>query len=605
MDKLNEDFFSELFLLPSFSTLERGQLQLSTRSGGFGLRSHYATREAAYLGSWLDSFATVRSHCPVESLSATAFQQAGPSCVQAARAVVAGLEARGIYLAANGDVSQTAPQQAWAWLDGAQNLRQRQHAISAQEEVARREALLRQAAPLDRARIRSCGGWSAGAWLQVAPTQDLFTFDDTAFTTATRFRLGKDVGVPGEKCKHVYTNPGASENRCRKEVDPKGFHSLTCSVGGLEKLRHNRIRDLLHSMFTAAGYTSMRERLVPEWVQRRRHRAGGWSIRQAQLDLQLYHPPDDPVVYGDVVIGHPHALKYRRAAAVTDGATAAAKEREKHGRYPASRLVRGRLVPFAVETYGRWGDEAVKFFKTAAERAGQRHADLRCLGRNAAAAVSGKYATQLSCTLQKINVRMLIQSLGDSELLLSTSRPHIDLSSDWIAPRPDTQDADWTAQQVEDLLLHADSLRRLAVGNPYSRLGQEPTALAPRGAPRPGEVVTARAAGGVAEEVAAAVGGGAASEVVGDGSTGVGEDLAVVSDASGIEVPAGAGDGVLSGAEDSGGLEVEVHPDLVSDAAGVAAVVDPTVSADQEGGASEMCGRAACSGTPARKQVQE
>jgi len=96
--------------------------------------------------------------------------------------------------------------------------------------------------------------------------------------------------------------------------------------------------------------------------------------------------------------------------------------------------------------------------------------------------------------------------------------------------------------------------------------------------------VTASAAGGVAEEVAAAVGGGAASEVFVDGSTGVGEDSAVVSDASGAEVPAGAGDGVLGEVVQDGGFEVEVHPDLVSDAAGVAAVVNPTVSADQEGG---------------------
>ena len=122
-------------------------------------------------------------------------------------------------MAANGDVTRTVPQQAWAWLDGAQNLRQRQHAISAQEEVARREALLGQAAPFDRGRIRSCGGWSAGAWLQVAPTQDLFTFDDSAFTTATRFRLGKDVGVPTVACKHVYAKLCGSQDTCSKEVD--------------------------------------------------------------------------------------------------------------------------------------------------------------------------------------------------------------------------------------------------------------------------------------------------------------------------------------------------------------------------------------------------
>ena len=140
---------------------------------------------------------------------------------------------------------------------------------------------------------------------------------------------------------------------------------------------------------------------------------------QAVLDLVLHHPPDDPVIYADVVIGHPAAQKHRRQAAIEDGGTAQIKEKEKHQRYPEEKLRRGRLVPLAVETYGRWGKEARKLFKTAAERAGQRNGELRRLGDKATAAVSGKYAALLSCTLQKINAQMLTHSLGDGAHLLA------------------------------------------------------------------------------------------------------------------------------------------------------------------------------------------
>jgi hypothetical protein len=195
----------------------------------------------------------------------------------------------------------------------------------------------------------------------------------------------------------------------------------------LEKVRHNRLRDLLHSLFTAAGYTSARERLVPEWTQLRRDRLGRATAVQARLDLVLNHPPDDPVIYGDVVIGHPLAQLHCRAAAQEDGATARLKEAGKHRRYPDTRLHRGRLVVLAAETYGRWGREARQLFKTAAERAGQRRPELRQLGRNATATVSGRYAALLSCTLQKTNVRMLNVSLGDGpHHLTSASHPDVD-----------------------------------------------------------------------------------------------------------------------------------------------------------------------------------
>ena len=70
----------------------------------------------------------------------------------------------------------------------------------------------------------------------------------------------------------------------------------------------------------------------------------------------------------------------------------------------------------------------------------------------------------MSCTLQKNNVRMLTKSLGDSEHhLSSTTRSNVD-DSVREAEQPDAQGSGWTDQQVEDLLMQADSLRGMASG---------------------------------------------------------------------------------------------------------------------------------------------
>ena len=63
----------------------------------------------------------------------------------------------------------------------------------------------------------------------------------------------------------------------------------------------------------------------------------------------------------------------------------------------------GRLVPLAVEPYGRWGDEALRFFKAAAARTVARTAALGNLEDAAAPAVLGSWMARLSVALQRGN----------------------------------------------------------------------------------------------------------------------------------------------------------------------------------------------------------
>ena len=63
----------------------------------------------------------------------------------------------------------------------------------------------------------------------------------------------------------------------------------------------------------------------------------------------------------------------------------------------------GRLVPLAVEPYGRWGDEALRLLKAAAARTVTRTAALGNPGDTAVPAVPGSWMARLSVALQRGN----------------------------------------------------------------------------------------------------------------------------------------------------------------------------------------------------------
>ena len=78
----------------------------------------------------------------------------------------------------------------------------------------------------------------------------------------------------------------------------------------------------------------------------------------------------------------------------------------KHSRYPAFALPGGRLVPLSVETFGRWGSEALKFLRGAAEATCERWPQLAFLGARGPALLLGAWHTRLSVALQTANAAL-------------------------------------------------------------------------------------------------------------------------------------------------------------------------------------------------------
>ena len=96
----------------------------------------------------------------------------------------------------------------------------------------------------------------------------------------------------------------------------------------------------------------------------------------------------------DVTVRHPRALKYRTAAALADGAAAAEAERTKRVRYPAL-ADRGLAAvrPFAIESFGRFGEEALAVLGEARHRVAARS------GRRVSGSVASRWFGLLQCQL--------------------------------------------------------------------------------------------------------------------------------------------------------------------------------------------------------------
>jgi hypothetical protein len=291
------------------------------------------------------------------------------------------------------------------------------------------EQLLQDETRDGRARVRSCGGPGAGAWLTAIPADAGLSFSDEEFMTAARFRLGQDLCLEGAPCAHAYVTAGEGHgvgDRCSATLDAAGLHAATCLVGGHRKQTHHTQRDLWAQLLPGAGYAVQCEQHVPRWDRWRRQRNGRWQIQRAVLDLRVEAPPAEPVAYLDTKVTHPCSPSYAAGAAAENGFAAAKAEEEKHTRYPPRPGTTGRLVPLVVETYGRWGAEALSFLRRAAGRACTRTTALRVLEEEGPPAVLGSWLERASVALQKSNAAALKAAAGAAATWTATESPGVE-----------------------------------------------------------------------------------------------------------------------------------------------------------------------------------
>ena len=192
----------------------------------------------------------------------------------------------------------------------------------------------------EKSRVFSCGGSTAGCWLDAIPSTQALTMSNTEFRVASLLRLGAHLPALRslDRC-----NP-----QCKQPLDNTGYHLLTCKWGGGIIRRHDRIVDCLFQMVTSVGLRCRKE-LTNQFAGKERP------------DVAIYDYQDGKKLLLDVTVAHPQAKKYMSKSCSIAGFAAAEREKQKNSKYLSVATDLGYLFrPFSVEVFGRWGKAAEK-----------------------------------------------------------------------------------------------------------------------------------------------------------------------------------------------------------------------------------------------------
>ena len=213
----------------------------------------------------------------------------------------------------------------------------------------------------DKARLRSCGGQTAGHLFTSRnhANDDAMSLDDDTMAGAVRWRLGSlQYGGQGRRCKLAAAGKQgeavaevqerALRGECGTTMDAYGDHPQVCCLGAGFKLRHDPIVELLGHALRELGCLSRVECSMLGVFRKK-----GKTIAPGRLDVYAVGQAGLMEVLIDVAVKHPCTEALLAHAAERDGHAAKIAEDEKLREYfvPAGK----KLTPFGVETFGRLG----------------------------------------------------------------------------------------------------------------------------------------------------------------------------------------------------------------------------------------------------------
>ena len=199
----------------------------------------------------------------------------------------------------------------------------------------------------DAARLRSSSGGSAWAFLTAIPGGRM-TITNDMFVVSVWVRLGH----------HVPADVAPPLCKCSTGVAAESDRAMVCEkVAKMTQMRHDNLANALHLIVSACNCQSAAE---PHY----------WALAGKKGMIECQRSGDIAAVLPrlelaavDVVVGHPFAKSYAAQTTKAAGWTAARAERTKRKRFrkDVPDHAAFRFVPFAVETSGYKGREAVKF----------------------------------------------------------------------------------------------------------------------------------------------------------------------------------------------------------------------------------------------------
>ena len=179
---------------------------------------------------------------------------------------------------------------------------------------------------------------------------------DTEFRNYLRMRLGLQVCI-GQKCQHRAMSD--QTRSCTQTSDPMGHHALLCKLGGGLTSTHNSICTIIMKATRSAGFTSLKEQVIPELVSKKR--------KEPRVDVDAWGLVAEPRILLDVTVTCPFAQRYDDKSAVECGEVR--KDREYPSRAGLS------VTGVAVDVYGKHGLAMQELLTKLADLARQHETD--------------------------------------------------------------------------------------------------------------------------------------------------------------------------------------------------------------------------------------
>ncbi len=238
--------------------------------------------------------------------------------------------------------------------------------------------------PASRARILASMRKESGAWLNALPCAPLGTFlDNGTVRIAASLRLGTKICHP-HRC------------RCGEAVDELGTHGLSCQKNAGRLARHAEINDIIRRACSSIHVPSI---LEPSGIYR--------NDGKRPDGVTLMPWSKGKCLLWDATCSDTLAKSYISSTSRSAGAAALSAEKRKHKKYEGVAHLY-KFVPFAVETLGPFGDEAMDLVKDLGRRLIESSGELR----------SRAYLTQrISIAIQRGNAASIFATVPRSSQL--------------------------------------------------------------------------------------------------------------------------------------------------------------------------------------------
>ena len=408
--------YEQITRLDPLTEDQRLQCQLPLRLSGRGFRSQRALAPAAWLASWAQCLSEVRARTGLECLDDLG------ACTlplaEACRAAAARLPSAADHLPAD-----------WSSLTAKPHPKLQKPLSKALDKV-KHEDLLHRADDEGRARLRSCAGPFSGAWQLASPSAPSERLDDADYMFTARSLLGQTVVPPHIRtCSNIAASGPRKGVPCDEGICARAHHAHRCARGGGLVSRSCALEQTWEQIHRECGFHTTRQVHVPAWDRSKwvcqvctsscatskpgvcnTCRAARVPVREeAILDIEVQSPLC-PRLYLDVTVHHsvPGDQGRLRAAATRNGAVNAEAEEDKFVRYPPA-ATPWRMVPLAVETYGRLGSCALRHLRQlaraeVAKSGGHQMWDTHRL--------LSRWCARLSVALHRANARNVRRALG-------------------------------------------------------------------------------------------------------------------------------------------------------------------------------------------------